>query len=538
MLTTQLLQALPLVLQHSADMRLEDTCRLLQVSREVRAAVQRSSAAHSIRVHRKGARAAGMSRWLPAHAGLVAQLHLYSGQQTDGRDNVSMRLQQLLARVLQVSAPPAAADVSNGLQQLLARALQVCAPPAAAAPAGERPALVPPLRLRSFSTDTVLSTDVVHLLAALNSLTALTLSEMSAGMFTPAVCAALARLTTLEELTIEPCKDALGEHMAAALAPLRRLTHVRLSNVSPAAASSITEALPGSLQCVELDEQRLHAGAMGSKQPVVVQLQHLSSLRELTLGWRVTLSSASALPAGLSELHAVVGSTHPGEQLRQLAMQDGIAMLGRLAEQTALVRLTALLMHRQLQQAGPCLAACRSLHTLDLRGIPFIPLQRQVDSSLVLSAHLAQLPLLRCLHLCNVPLPQRDLLQLTALTRLLDLSFWRCATVDALVVNVLALALTRLWVLHVSECGAQHEGTLPVVARACPHLSVLTLVDRGMRVTAGALMQLTQLRELTLLVLHEDSWGWSQEHGADESAFLQRMPALRDFNRVGSTVGL
>lgn len=161
--------------------------------------------------------------------------------------------------------------------------------------------------------------------------------------------------------------------------------------------------------------------------------------------------------------------------------------------------------------------------TLDLTESSMLREGRRVTATLHLGRVLKGLVNLEELILQANDAPTVDLIELTALTKLTNLSLCNCGATD-LVVSALACRLLRLQKLDLQYCAMRTQAFLPPIG-ALPDLRDLDLCENTFKLTDLGLMQLSRLTKLTHLLFDKETV--SSEAVA---AFLAAVPSL---DRIG-----
>jgi hypothetical protein len=451
--------------------------------------------------------------WLKHHAGLVGAIIFmpYMGFVHTADDHAYYEAADKLLTLGLQDAAGAAATL----------AVAAATTPAAAAVAAAA-ATHANLQLRIFRTRYVGSAAQLLALPAA-SLTHLDLvhnRECSGlGLDHSSISAALGQLSNFRSLEL---RGAVGNACLAAVGQLAQLTHLEAQPIVKLATCVAGRSATGScgLRLLPQQLQKLHlcvGHAVGSHTgAVAVALGHLKALKALDLMVWCSVAMGSALPTSLTALTLSVGGytddsmQHLGltalQQLQHLFSTSGMEqpqLLRQLSSPVALTNIQLFYEHpASAQQAAPAWQHLSALHTLDfmifdhvakldaaqnavlLQGLAaatsvvhlhmYGSFARDTVSGSQLCAHLTGLSRLRWLQLQHTGIASRaDALHLAALTGLTRLDLWTAPGVDDAAASVLALRLTRLQELQLSECGLCSAAALPSIAT----LTGLTRLD-------------------------------------------------------------
>jgi hypothetical protein len=484
------LQGLHAALQHpliSSDAR--TVCSLLQTCKTWRAALQ--CAAGNLHFRIDSARAAEKEvqslqklalfcSWLKQHAGLVSSIR-FDGTyirfgSTQGGDAYCDAAEQLLALGLQeaAAAPPAAAPMRTALQ------------------------------LRSCSIHCIRSSALLLALPA--SVTHLDLQHSRAWRSgicfdSSSITAAVAQLSQLRSLMLV---GEVGNACIAAVGQLAQLTRLYINKVHVRADAAAAGRCDLHVLPQQLHSLTVTVNSRGH--PATVALGHVTALKELKVLLQCSTAPGSSFPSSLTALTVwleddgpTAGSAqHLGltslQQLQRLSA-GGLEQPQQLKQLCSLAALTDVELCYEAavsaQRAAPGWQQLSMLRSLKFEldcdeAVQFDPTQGAVllqglaaatsltglcitnlivDEGLRLCAHLTALSRLQMLAIHNAGVSSRtDALQLTALTSLTQLELSGAAGVDDVAASVLALRLTRLQDLRLTDCCLHSAAALPSIA--------------------------------------------------------------------------
>jgi len=383
-------------------------------------------------------------------------------------------------------------------------------------------------------------------LAAVSSLTSLNLA-CAPSQPTAAVCAALGRLRTIQELDLEnavldlenavtnedsvndeECSGMVSTKLALALQQLQQLTLLRLA---PCVHPDLLQHLPSSVEELNLriavvpGAKFVPAHEVSQESPVCIDLCHLTRLTSLCLKTSVPLSGDSVLPKELITLTAHGPCNfHPGGKLTSLmvtAPQQSLGLMQHLPQLPQLRDVTVSMSkyYGEASEAEVFAVVAAVQHATQVTGLDWrfsgLNLSAEDDavlaSDLGIGSALAGLAQLQQLHVKHFHMPEAEVLKLTSLTSLIELNLSNCGEgVTDMAVVALACNLKELQALDLAACRSLSQAVMPALGS----LKSLSRLDFacGPTMTDAGLQQLTTLTALQHL--------WIRE--------LQNAPALSD----------
>jgi len=505
-------------------------CALLQTNSSCRRAVQCASAQCSAYLEVTDVqKLAQFCAWLPQHAGLV--------------DSLSVQTWDVEPAALAANWPAAEPLITTALQQSVLAGSRNPAMDALGGASG--------LSIRSCSIVCPTSPALLDALAAVSSLTDLSLSCASSQP-TAAVCAALGRLRNIQKLHLDDAKQSKGvvtAELALAVQQLQQLTSLWLEHCMH---PDLLQHLPTGMQELCVFNLGASPGAafvpaheLPAAEPIRVDLQHLTRLTSLCLNTLVPLSGDSVLPKELITLYAHGPCNfHPSSKLESLlvtAPQQSLGLMQFLPKlphlQDLSVRMSEYCGDARDAEFAAVLAAVQQATQVTVldwncgelrpRGPERAAENAVIATNLGIGSVLAGLTHLRKLDVVFPGIPESELSKLTALTspEKLGLSFCGEGVTDAVVV-ALASRLRKLQDLRLTQFERHYTSLSHAVWPALVSLTALSSLD----VQSGPLMGDQDLQQLTaltglqlLLVTNKASSSLSDEGRA---SFLAAMPQL------------
>lgn len=362
-----------------------------------------------------------------------------------------------------------------------------------------------PLRLTSLHTDRLYKPDVLQLLPkfGVEVLDLEQVRSLRAEVFSAPVCAALAQITTLQQLYLPLNGPAMPQGLGKALDKLQGLSCLKCS-ISP----DDLQLLPASLQHLEV---RIEAAADAA---ATFSCSHLAALQDLRV-WRQRLEPLRiVLPPKVQQVEVQGAVCLQGlREVQELELTQSAGTLETLQSLpwvTSPFSLNLSLVPEQ--QAGPGQAqlpnpAGRQEHAKALSMLTAVTRLGIWDAGIANAGPEASwcsavLPLrnLRDLYLDLVALPSSELVQLSTLTALTTLDLRMDSGLDDATAVAILQKLTNLQDLSL-QGSLQSWDVLPVLAQLTNLRALRLICKRGLLLSPTGVQQLSTLTQLESLIV-------------------------------------